>query len=743
MRKVTAGVVLSLLSGVAAVAAAQEKTPPAWQAALAPHQGKQATIVVFLGVSCPVANAYLPHLNDLAKKYEPRGVKLVGINANAQDSADDIAKHTKEYALAFPVLKDQGHRLADALAAQRVPEVVLLDAHNKVRYQGRIDDRYQVGGRKDRPGRADLAMALDELLAGKGVTVPRTEVSGCFIGRADNVAAQPVTYCKEIARIIQSRCQSCHRADGVAPFALGTYDQVKANARTIKEVVLERRMPPWHADPRHGKFANDRSMTHTEIDTLVGWIDGGRARGDDKDLPVPVQYPKGKWSIGEPDVVLSMAKEFEVPATGVLPYQDFVIDTAFKEDRWIERAQVLPGSRAVHHAVVFVQGAGEQQWLCAYVPGDSPLVLPPGLAKKVPAGAKLRFNLHYTPTGKVERDRTTVGLVFAKAPPKQPVQQRLLQKQDIQIPPGAAAHREEKIFPVTQDIRVLSFFPHMHVRGKSWECQVRYPDGRTETVLKVPNYDFNWQHTYRYAEPLAVPAGSQIRCIAHYDNSDKNAYNPDPKQTVKWGPQTWDEMMVGLMEFLVDRPAAGAAAIVNPERLEKNVALNFARVLGATAQQLRDAPFAAVLDTAQPCGFKASIAATPIAGLVIPAKDLAAAFKMANKDIAPIGHLWLADLVPVVDGQPAAADQLRLVDIAAAKRTLPLFFLGVRKNAGDQLELCVYAKARDPLLVLPLEEVKSTQELPIEMDLLTDQGTAVGLRFLGRYRARMPVAVKS
>jgi thiol-disulfide isomerase/thioredoxin len=708
--------------------------------------GKTATVVVFLGVGCPVSNAYVPHLNELARKYEAKGVRFIGVNANDQDSAEDVARHAKEYTVTFPVLKDSRQRIADALGAERVPEVAVIDAAEQLRYRGRIDDRVGVISRKEKPTREDLAIALDELLAGKPIQVTQTEVSGCLIGRAERKPAQPITYANQVARIIQKKCQSCHRSDGVAPFALTTYDQTRAWAKTIKEVVVERRMPPWHADPHFGKFANDRSLSQQELNTLVAWVDGGTARGDDKDLPAPLEFPKGQWTIGQPDVVLSIPREFTVPAKGVLPYQEFEVETHFKEDRWIERAQVLPGSKAVHHAVVFIQSSNGP-WLCAYVPGDSPLVLAPGTAKKIPAGARLRFNMHYTPTGKEEHDRTQLGLTFAKLPPRHEIRHYLVDKHDIRIPAGAANHREERDVAVPHDMKMVSLFPHMHTRGKSWECRVSYPDGKTETVLKVPRYDFNWQHTYRLAEPLVLPRGARFQCVAHYDNSKDNPANPDPTKEVKWGPQTWDEMFVCSIEYLVDRgsgPATPATPAVAAHRLPREQVVKAGSFLNGQAAKLDGLPIRADGDAT-----KASLVTEGRRALLcLPDKRLAQeVVSGAGKEVVPIGQLWLRECALTTDGKSPARDTLREITVALGEQRQPLvlYLLGVRKNADGALELVIFAKDRDARLTVPLRDATVQQDLPIEFVVKPGEtaATKLTLNLLGKYQAALAVTSQS
>lgn len=372
-------------------------------------------------------------------------------------------------------------------------------------------------------------------------------------------AGKEITYANQVSRLVQKRCQSCHRDDGVAPFALLSYEQIKGHAKTMRESVLAKRMPPWHADPRYGKFLNDRSLQHDEIDTLVAWIDGGMKKGDDKDLPPPATFPTG-WSIGKPDVVITMPNEFSVPAEGVLPYKKFTVDPGFTEDKWIERAEARPGSKTVHHILVYIitpgvptyDGMGNTTVLCGTAPGDMPTIYKPGLATKIPAGSKLLFEIHYTPNGKPDSDRSCIGLLFAKQPPKHEVKKNILVKLNIRIPPNDPNHGEESWFMFPSDIRALSFMPHMHVRGKSWEYEVIHPDGRKETLLSVPRFDFNWQSIYRFAEPVLIPKGAKLHCVAHWDNSANNRNNPDPNKLVTYGEQTWDEMMNGWIDYVVE-----------------------------------------------------------------------------------------------------------------------------------------------------------------------------------------------
>jgi mono/diheme cytochrome c family protein len=523
---------------------------------------KKAFVVVFLGTECPLANLYVPTLIDLHKAYAGKGVQFLAVNANAQDGFTAVAAHAQEREVPFPVLKDYDRRAADALGARRTPEAFLLDAGRGIRYHGRIDDQYGIGYRRAEPRRRDLKEALDELLAGKPVSTPATEVSGCLIGRATEPAvAGEVTYARQVSRLLQKRCQECHRPGESGPMALLTYDDARSWADTIREVVLEERMPPWYADPRFGHFANDRRLSPEEADLLLAWVKQGCPKGDDKDLPPPAKFPRG-WRVGEPDAVYRMGEEFKVPAKGVLPYKQFLVDPQFKEDRWVQAAEARPGNRAVvHHILVYILAPGKRLYdsdgtaatLVGWAPGDMPAVYPRGTAKRIPAGSRLLFEVHYTPNGKEQTDRSSVGVVFAREPPEYVVETNILANVRLRIPPRAADHREEFRYTFREDARLYSFMPHMHLRGARARYEVAYPDGRTQTLLSVPDYDFNWQSVYRFAEPIPVPRGAKITFVAHWDNSADNPRNPDPNQEVRYGLQTWEEMMNGWMEVVRKR----------------------------------------------------------------------------------------------------------------------------------------------------------------------------------------------
>ncbi|SIO67412.1 Peroxiredoxin [Singulisphaera sp. GP187] len=530
---------------------------------LGDESNRRLVCVVFLRAGCPVAELYATPLAGLADRFQPRGVRFIGVSVDEEDGPAELARYATEHGIKFPLLSDRGELVAQ-LGATRTPEVVVLDDQRRIRYRGRIDDRYAVGSRRDEARSHDLIAALDDLLEGREVGRPETEAVGCPIPRPTaglKPAGTEVTYCRDVAPILERRCVSCHRSGQIGPFSLTTYRGAARRAGAITEAVESGRMPPWHADPRYGKFANDGRLTDHEKRMLLDWAQGGCPEGDSADLPKPVAYPAG-WRIPEPDLVVSMPAPFTVPAQGVVEYQTFEVDPGFREDRWIRAAEIRPGNRkVVHHCNVFLKAPGSHDFadslgelgsycLTTTTPGAPPSVFPAGMAKRIPAGWRIVFVVHYSPIGTVQVDRTSLGLRFADpATVKQEVATNLMFDLELRIPPHAANHRVEHTRRFERDVVLLAMFPHMHFRGKSFRYQAIFPDGRVETLLDVPRYDFQWQNSYELAEPKRLPAGTTLRCIAHYDNSKDNPANPDPNATVLAGPQSWEEMFNGFYDI--------------------------------------------------------------------------------------------------------------------------------------------------------------------------------------------------
>jgi peroxiredoxin len=525
---------------------------------------QKAVVVVFIGTQCPVNNAYMPRLVDLQKEYGPKGVQFVAIHSNEHDTFAKLKDHAKKFGLTFPVLRDEKHRVAMHFGAERHPAAFLLDGTHAIRYEGRIDDQFGIGYQRKEPTRRDLVEALNEVLAGKAVTTKKTAVEGCFITKLPTAksADAGVTFTKDISRIMQNRCQECHRPGQIGPMPLLSYEDASAWSLMIREVVSDQRMPPWHADPKHGKFSNDRRLPEGERAKLLAWIDAGCPEGKPGDLPGPKKYTNG-WTIGQPDAIFTFKNPITVPAKAVkssMPYKHVLVHTNYDEDKWIQAVEARPGNYAVvHHIIVYIIKAGKRErnpgdgigsgMLVAYAPGDLGAVFSLGSAKKLPKGATLAFQMHYTPTGSEQTDRSSIGLIFAKEPPKAEIKTRAITQQIFAIPPGEPMHKVVSKTTFDKDVIVYSMFPHMHLRGKSFQFEAIYPDGKRDILLSVPNYDFGWQSNYIFEKPLPLPKGSRIECTAHFDNSPKNLNNPNPTTWVIWGEQTWQEMMIGFADY--------------------------------------------------------------------------------------------------------------------------------------------------------------------------------------------------
>jgi peroxiredoxin len=519
---------------------------------------RKVVVLAFLGVECPLAEAYAPRLAEVARDLEKRGVGFFGVDANQQDGPVAIGRFAEKHGLPFPILKDVGNGLADRLGAERTPEVFVLDESRAVVYRGRVDDQYAIGIHRPSPTRRDLADALEAILAGRPVATPRTDAVGCTIGRATKPAeGGAVTYAREVSRILQSHCVTCHRPGEIAPFSLTDYRQAAGWSSMIAEVVDEGRMPPWHASPEHGKFANDARLSADEKRAIRDWVAAGSPEGDPADLPPPPRFVDG-WQIPRPDLVLEMPREVEVPAEGSMPYEVVEIDPKLTRDVWVKASQVRPGNPAVvHHVVVFVLPPGVEKideaggdFLAAYAPGMPARVMPDGVAKRIPAGSRIVLQLHYTPRGTKQVDRGRIGLVFADpAMVHKELMSGMALNFRLQIPPGARDYVSRADFRFSQPSMLLALLPHMHLRGKSMRFVAEYPDGRREVILDVPRYEFDWQNLYTLDRPKPMPEGTILHTEARFDNSDENPNNPDPRRAVTFGEQTRDEMHVGYVNF--------------------------------------------------------------------------------------------------------------------------------------------------------------------------------------------------
>lgn len=526
---------------------------------LADFRSAKLFVVVATNRTCPIARRSLPVLAEMEKGYRDRGVRFLALDVGPDDSIIEMAADSVEAGAAFPFVMDMEGGCARALGLTRTPEVVVLDAERVLRYRGRIDDQFRIGGGRATATEQPLRDALDDLLAARPVRRAETPVDGCLITHgAIPGKSRQVTYSEHVAPIVQKHCQDCHRPGTQAPFALLSYRDAANNSAMIAEVVTDRRMPPWYADARHGEFTNRRGLDDNERATLLDWVRNGTPEGDPSKLPLPREFPTGRWRIGEPDHVVAMPIEHTLPATGFVDYRHAVLAHVFTEDTWAEAVEILPDNpRVVHHANLAFMKLNEQprqeNFITGLVPGGDPMVLDPGTAVLIPKGSVLGLQIHYTTTGKPERCKISVGLRF----PRVPVEKRLYHQQvhttRFKIPPFAPAHAVTASRTVDFDATGVGMFSHMHVRGKDMTFLAKRPDGAGETLLMIPNYNFDWQQSYRWAPGTKrFPKGTTLQVVAHFDNSEFNPYNPDPKAAVGNGEQTFHEMMYGFVFYTRD-----------------------------------------------------------------------------------------------------------------------------------------------------------------------------------------------
>lgn len=508
-------------------------------AAIARSRGDAKVLVVaFAGPDCPLSKLYRPKLDRLAKEYDAgKDARLIVV------STDD------------PVF-------APLLEPTRTTEAFVLDGAGVLRYRGAVDDQYGIGYHREAATRTYLTDAVAALLAGREPPVAATVAPGCRVEPPARAAAR-VTFHEDVEPILQRKCVTCHRPGEIGPFSLLEYAKARTNAETIKAVVKERRMPPWHASPATGQWRNDRRLSDGEIATIASWVDGGAPEGDPAHAPPPRRFVEG-WQIGTPDAIYKIPQPVKVQAEGSMPYAYIEVPTNLTEDRWVQAMEVRGTARAaVHHILVFVKypsdRANEERFIdgglfngyfAVMVPGESPMVFPEGMGKKLPAGARLLFQIHYTPMGKAVEDQSSIGIIWAKKPITQEIITRGIVNTAIRIPAGAPDHQETASTTFDGDAKILSFLPHMHVRGKAFKYVLIAPDGKRDVLLDVPAYDFNWQTSYQLEEPLVVKKGTRIKVYARYDNSVANPANPDPRRTVHFGEQTWEEMLIGYVDYV-------------------------------------------------------------------------------------------------------------------------------------------------------------------------------------------------
>lgn len=534
-------------------------------------------ILLATSSSCPLSRKYGPSLGRLATDAAAQGFEVVFIAPVESDSKKDLKAMADAQKWTAPLLPDPKGDLSRRLGLRSTTEAIVTDAAGTVVYRGAVDDQYGLGYAKAEPTRRPLRDALEAVLRGERPAIAATTAPGCDLESAGPIpvsTGRTVTFHNRVSRILQTHCQECHQTGGPAPFELESYTSVVGHAKVIQTQVEKGIMPPWFAAPDpaasagHTPWLNDRSLPDEDRRDLLGWLSGQRPEGNLADAPLPLPAA-GDWSIGKPDAVYTIPKPIAVSAEGVMPYQKTTIETGLTEDQWVTAVEIQPTAKAVvHHVLVFVRqpgqrgrgdadsgGDGVTGFFAAYVPGNTFQIYPEGFAKPLPAGSRLRFQIHYTPNGTAVEDQMRIGFRFAKEPPRHRIHVVGIANPMLRIPPGAPNHEESASLPVPRDARILALMPHLHVRGKAFRFELLDADGGRKPLLDVPRYDFNWQLSYRFEQPVTLPSGTRIRATAWYDNSPANPANPDPTQEVRWGEQTFEEMMLGYVEYYL--PDAG------------------------------------------------------------------------------------------------------------------------------------------------------------------------------------------
>lgn len=585
----TAVVVDPKSAGVGRVASGLTATDIQGKTVSAPVKGAKATVILLTSTTCPLCLKYGPTLAGLERTYDSKGVSFIYVNPSDIETVQEIRAQVKKLGLKGPMIHDKNQAWTDRLDSVTTTEAYLLDSKGRLVYRGAVDDQYSIGATLPKPRNTYLADAISAVLAGRTPKVQATKAPGCVLAEVFASNQKVPTFHEKVQPIIQNRCLSCHREGGAAPFSLATYDEVRSHAKMMQFVVEEGIMPPWFAAKGTGPWRSDMSLSDSEKAALKDWISGGMPKGDARKAPTPPQFADS-WTIGRPDAVFQFPQAVKVRESGVMPYININVPTNFTEDKWVEKIEVLPGDRrAVHHVLVFLKtpseaGSGRNTDLTdelsgffgAYVPGNSSLAYQPGMAKRIPKGSVLRFQMHYTPFGEATEDVTKIGLVFAKQPPVNEVHTASLANLTFSIPPGADSHEVMARLRIPREVKVLSFLPHMHVRGKAARYELT-KNGATKTLLDVPRYDFNWQLNYVYQTPLTLDQGDILTYRAWYDNSDKNPANPDPTRRVGWGLQTFDEMHLGYVEYIVpgEKPGEGSSIL---RRRGLNVGTNIEQI---------------------------------------------------------------------------------------------------------------------------------------------------------------------
>ncbi len=531
---------------------------------LSDFAGAKALVIAMRDVSCPLAQKIGPATAEIEKAYADKGVAFLYLNVSTTDTPEQIRESQSGYGMAGRAVHDPDRELASALGPKTTTEAFVLDPSRTLRFRGAVTDRFGVGSVRPGDAASPLAAALDAVLAGEAVETPATTAPGCLleIERAPTRAeGESPTWSREIGRVFQNNCVECHRSGGIGPFPLDTYSEAGSRLPMLKYMVGERLMPPWHASRDTGPWVNDRSMSDSDVQAVLDWIEAGGPEGDPSEAPTALSFEDTEWQIGEPDLVLEL-DAVDIAASGTVDYVYQYVETGLRRDMWVQAVELRTEAPSVmHHALAFVEDprkenesdrqfwrrwqGGADGYFAGLVPGQGPTVFPEGQGMKLPRRSWLKFQLHYTPDGTRRSDTVRIGFKFADSTPEEKIIIEGVFNEEFTIPAGAADYVVTAEHRINSRRTILGFAPHMHLRGASFKYELTTPEGETTTVCDVPAYDFDWQHFYKLAEPLLVEKGSKLTCTAVFDNSEDNPANPDPGKDVSFGEQTWDEMMIG------------------------------------------------------------------------------------------------------------------------------------------------------------------------------------------------------
>ncbi|MCW8196057.1 redoxin domain-containing protein [Proteobacteria bacterium 005FR1] len=535
------------------------------------HKDAEAIVLMAHSTSAKDSAKQVKALQKLSDKFASEKVKVFLLNADSSDSRETVRAQTEKLGLQLPAMMDEGQLIAETLDLTKAGQVLVIDpATWQMVYRGPVD---QAGKTLQQMADGDTPKFTEVNMPAKASDLP--------LASAQQIEQrEQISYSDTIAPMLMDKCVACHRPEGIGPWAMTSYTMIKGFAPMIREVVMTKRMPPWHADPHVNEFADDISLSLEQKQTLVHWIDAGAPRGKGADPLEKVGPPKSEWVLGEPDLVVEMPS-FDVPATGVLDYQFFEVSNPYPKDVWVKAVQIIPGDpKVVHHAIATfgkpedpsrpVRPASDgnesnsilQDQLMTFVPGNEHYIYPEETGLLLPKGSSFFTQMHYTTSGKATTDKTKIGLWFREDAPEHVLRHYVIANTEISIPPQEGRHQEGAYVEFHEDAVIYSLFPHAHYRGHASEFAVRWPDGREELVLSVPNYDFNWQRYFRLQEPLEVTAGTKLIHRTTYDNSPMKDSNPDPSLTIGWGLQSWDEMLYGGVSFRYKNADAKAPDIL-------------------------------------------------------------------------------------------------------------------------------------------------------------------------------------